>query len=300
MDFMRASSGPKLLAVWAACVRVRVSLRARACACVCISLCVYICVCVYLSVCVYLRVCVSLRVCVCGVSHVSPLFTGDMGVGKSCLLHQFTEKKFMADCPHTIGVEFGTRIMEVSGQKIKLQIWDTAGQERFRAVTRSYYRGAAGALMVYDITRRSTYNHLSSWLTDARNLTNPSTVIILIGNKADLEAQRDVTYEEAKQFAEENGERSSCVSHDASHDAVLISCVCVCVFTGLLFLEASAKTGENVEDAFLEAAKKIYQNIQDGSLDLNAAESGVQHKPSAPQGGRLTSEPQPQREGCGC
>uniref|UniRef100_A0A8D3BMT5 RAB14, member RAS oncogene family, like n=1 Tax=Scophthalmus maximus TaxID=52904 RepID=A0A8D3BMT5_SCOMX len=135
------------------------------------------------------------------------IIIGDMGVGKSCLLHQFTEKKFMADCPHTIGVEFGTRIIEVSGQKIKLQIWDTAGQERFRA--------------------------------------------------------RDVTYEEAKQFAEENG---------------------------LLFLEASAKTGEN----------KIYQNIQDGSLDLNAAESGVQHKPSAPQGGRLTSEPQPQREGCGC
>ncbi|KAH8034009.1 hypothetical protein HPB51_018520 [Rhipicephalus microplus] len=81
------------------------------------------------------------------------IIIGDMGVGKSCLLHQFTEKKFMADCPHTIGVEFGTRIIEVCGQKIKLQIWDTAGQERFRAVTRSYYRGAAGALMVYDITR---------------------------------------------------------------------------------------------------------------------------------------------------
>nr|XP_045591246.1 ras-related protein Rab-14-like isoform X2 [Procambarus clarkii] len=117
------------------------------------------------------------------------IIIGDMGVGKSCLLHQFTEKKFMADCPHTIGVEFGTRIIEVAGQKIKLQIWDTAGQERFRAVTRSYYRGAAGALMVYDITRRSTYNHLSSWLTDARNLTNPNTVIFLIGNKADLDAQ---------------------------------------------------------------------------------------------------------------
>uniref|UniRef100_A0A8C4EC44 Ras-related protein Rab-14 n=1 Tax=Dicentrarchus labrax TaxID=13489 RepID=A0A8C4EC44_DICLA len=143
------------------------------------------------------------------------IIIGDMGVGKSCLLHQFTEKKFMADCPHTIGVEFGTRIIEVSGQKIKLQIWDTAGQERFRA--------------------------------------------------------RDVTYEEAKQFAEENGEP-----------------------------DTEQRIGENVEDAFLEAAKKIYQNIQDGSLDLNAAESGVQHKPSAPQGGRLTSEPQPQREGCGC
>lgn len=153
----------------------------------------------------------------------------------------------MADCPHTIGVEFGTRIIEVSGQKIKLQIWDTAGQERFRAVTRSYYRGAAGALMVYDMTRRSTYNHLSSWLTDARNLTNPNTVIFLIGNKCDLEGQRDVTYDEAKLFAEENG---------------------------LMFIEASAKTGSNVEEAFLETAKKIYQNIQDGSLDLNAAESG--------------------------
>lgn len=79
------------------------------------------------------------------------------------------------------------------------------GQERFRAVTRSYYRGAAGALMVYDITRRSTYNHLSAWLTDTRNLTNPSTVIFLIGNKADLESSREVTYEEAKQFADENG-----------------------------------------------------------------------------------------------
>ncbi|TNM91998.1 hypothetical protein fugu_019010 [Takifugu bimaculatus] len=203
-----------------------------------------------------------------------------MGVGKSCLLHQFTEKKFMADCPHTIGVEFGTRIIEVSGQKIKLQIWDTAGQERFRAVTRSYYRGAAGALMVYDITRRSTYNHLSSWLTDARNLTNPNTVIILIGNKADLEAQRDVTYEEAKQFAEEN--ELEALARTGTH---------IC---------PSVPRGENVEDAFLEAAKKIYQNIQDGSLDLNAAESGVQHKPSAPQGGRLTSEPQPQKEGCGC
>lgn len=86
----------------------------------------------------------------------------------------------MADCPHTIGVEFGTRIIEVPDHKIKLQIWDTAGQERFRAVTRSYYRGAAGALMVYDITRRSTYNHLSNWLSDTRNLTTSSTVSILI------------------------------------------------------------------------------------------------------------------------
>jgi len=170
------------------------------------------------------------------------IIIGDMGVGKSCLLHQFTEKKFSSDSPHTIGVEFGTRIIDVNSKKIKLQIWDTAGQERFRAVTRSYYRGAAGALLVYDITRRTTYNHLTSWLTDARNLTHPNTVIMLVGNKRDLESERDVTYEEASQFARENG---------------------------LIFVETSAKTGENVEDSFLKTAKLIFQSIQEGNVDLN-------------------------------
>uniref|UniRef100_A0AC35UHJ6 Ras-related protein Rab-14 n=1 Tax=Rhabditophanes sp. KR3021 TaxID=114890 RepID=A0AC35UHJ6_9BILA len=179
------------------------------------------------------------------------IIIGDTGNGKSCLLHQFTEKKFMANCPHTIGVEFGTRIIETSGQKIKLQIWDTAGQERFRAVTRSYYRGAACALMTFDITRRSTFNSLNSWLADAKNLTNPNTVIFLIGNKADLEEQREVTYDEASKFAEDNG---------------------------LTFLECSAKTGSQVEDVFLDTARKIFQNIQDGSLDLNQTDSGVQPK----------------------
>ena len=90
-------------------------------------------------------------------------------------------------------------------------------------------------MLVYDVTRRSTYNHLAAWLTDARNLTNPNTVIYLIGNKGDLEAQRDVTYEEAKAFAEDND---------------------------LSFVETSAKTGDKVEDAFVGAAKAIFQSIQ--------------------------------------
>jgi len=202
------------------------------------------------------------------------IIIGDMGTGKSCLLHSFTERKFIADSPHTIGVEFGTRIIEVMGRKIKLQIWDTAGQERFRAVTRSYYRGAAGALLVYDITRRSTFNHLTSWLTDARNLTSPNTVIMLIGNKKDLSAQRDVTYEEAKQFASENG---------------------------LIFVEASAKTGENVEEAFIKTATLIFQSVQDGSVDL-CSEGGVTRRSSVgtDQYAEAPGTGESQEGGCPC
>jgi len=185
------------------------------------------------------------------------IIIGDMGVGKSCLLHQFTDHKFVPDSPHTIGVEFGTRIIDVNSKKIKLQVWDTAGQERFRAVTKSYYRGAAGALLVYDITRRVTYNHLTSWLSDARNLTHPNTVIMLVGNKKDLEEQRDVSYQEAENFAKEND---------------------------ILFVESSAKTGENVEEAFLKTAKLIFQSIQDGNVDLNS-EAGVQRRTDSANSG---------------
>lgn len=202
------------------------------------------------------------------------IIIGDQGVGKSCLLHQFTEKKFMADCPHTIGVEYGTRIIEVAGQRIKLQIWDTAGQERFRAVTRSYYRGSSGAIMVYDITRRQTFNHLEAWLTDATNHASPNTVIFLIGNKSDLEEQRDVPTEEAREFAREHG---------------------------LHFCEASAKTGENVEEAFLETARQIYQKIQEGSLELNAADSGVQTRSARSNQINASDEPEtPQDKNCSC
>ncbi|XP_046288062.1 ras-related protein Rab-4A isoform X3 [Marmota monax] len=125
------------------------------------------------------------------------LVIGNAGTGKSCLLHQFIEKKFKDDSNHTIGVEFGSKIINVGGKYVKLQIWDTAGQERFRSVTRSYYRGAAGALLVYDITSRETYNALTNWLTDARMLASQSIVILLCGNKKDLDTDREVTFLEA-------------------------------------------------------------------------------------------------------
>merc|ERR1712244_184218 len=133
------------------------------------------------------------------------IIIGDTGVGKSCLLLQFTDKRFQPVHDLTIGVEFGARMINIDGKQIKLQIWDTAGQESFRSITRSYYRGAAGALLVYDMTRRDTFNHLTTWLEDARQHSNSNMVIMLIGNKSDLEARRDVRKEEGEAFAREHG-----------------------------------------------------------------------------------------------
>ena len=142
-------------------------------------------------------------------------------MGKSCLLLQFTDKRFQQVHDLTIGVEFGARMITIDSKQIKLQIWDTAGQESFRSITRSYYRGAAGALLVYDITRRETFNHLTSWLDDARQHSNSNMTIMLIGNKSDLDHRRAVSLEEGQRFAEEHG---------------------------LIFLETSAKTAANVEE----------------------------------------------------
>jgi len=176
------------------------------------------------------------------------IIIGDTGVGKSCLLLQFTDKRFQPVHDLTIGVEFGARMINIESKPIKLQIWDTAGQESFRSITRSYYRGAAGALLVYDITRRETFNHLTRWLEEARQNSHQNMVIMLIGNKSDLEHRRQVSKEEGEAFAEEHG---------------------------LVFLETSAKTAANVEAAFVKTAEKIYENIQTGVYDVNNESYGV-------------------------
>ncbi|CAL5225268.1 g8062 [Coccomyxa viridis] len=176
------------------------------------------------------------------------IIIGDTGVGKSCLLLQFTDKRFQPVHDLTIGVEFGARMINIDGKQIKLQIWDTAGQESFRSITRSYYRGAAGALLVYDITRRETFNHLASWLEDARQHANPNMTIMLIGNKSDLTHRRAVTTEEGEQFAKEHG---------------------------LVFLETSAKTAHNVEEAFINTARKIYEKIEQGVFDVSNESYGI-------------------------
>ncbi|KAK0408447.1 hypothetical protein QR680_003964 [Steinernema hermaphroditum] len=134
------------------------------------------------------------------------LIIGNTNTGKSCLLHRFMDKKFKTSSAHTIGVEFGSKCITLSGKKVKLQIWDTAGQERFRSVTRSYYRGATGALLVYDIANRDSYTAVQNWLADARSLASAQISVVLVGNKSDLEEKREVLYMEASRFAQENGQ----------------------------------------------------------------------------------------------
>ena len=110
-----------------------------------------------------------------------------MAVGKSCLLLQFTDNKFRHQHELTIGVEFGAKIIDLNGKTVKIQIWDTAGQEAFQAITRTYYKGAQGALLVYDITRKDTFTHVKKWLEEVQSNSSKSITIILIGNKKDLE-----------------------------------------------------------------------------------------------------------------
>jgi small GTP-binding protein len=157
---------------------------------------------------------------------------------------------------------------------MKLSLWDTAGQETYKSVTRSYFRGASGALLVFDLSRKQTFEHVTDWLNDLRQIAEPDIVVILVGNKADLtqeaENKREVTKEEAQEWARHNGV--------------------------LEYVETSAKSGENVEKAFVRVAERIYQNIQAGKYDLNDRRSGVKG-PSA-GGNRILPGKTPQASGC--
>ncbi|KAI9298753.1 rab11 protein [Neoconidiobolus thromboides FSU 785] len=167
---------------------------------------------------------------------------GDSSVGKSNLLSRFTRDEFNLESKSTIGVEFATRNIQVEGKSIKAQIWDTAGQERYRAITSAYYRGAVGALLVYDVTKHTTFENVTRWLKELRDHAEPNIVILLVGNKCDLRHLRSVSAEEGKQYASENG---------------------------LSFIETSALDATNVDVAFKEILTEIYRGVASKTLQGN-------------------------------
>lgn len=183
---------------------------------------------------------------------------GESSTGKSSLLVQLTDKRFLAQSDPTIGVEFGASLISLpNGKTVKAQVWDTAGQESFRSITRSYYRGAVGALLVFDVTYRGSFSSLPQWFEDLKSYGDPDLTIIVVGNKADLgnsedpstTSSREVTAEEASSWAEERG---------------------------MEYIETSAKTGANVEEAFGKVARKIYESGRlDQQKQANQQQSGT-------------------------
>eukprot|EP00934_Nitzschia_sp_Nitz4_P008677 Nitzschia sp. Nitz4//scaffold203_size38902//36641//37453//NITZ4_007668-RA/size38902-processed-gene-0.74-mRNA-1//-1//CDS//3329541448//8667//frame0 len=162
------------------------------------------------------------------------LIIGDASVGKSSMLLRFTDDSFDDHIQSTIGVDFKVKHLELSGKRVKLTIWDTAGQERFRTLTSSYYRGAHGVVLVYDVTRMDSFENLQQWLKEV-HLYSPnngdSVIKLLVGNKVDLE--RSVPRETAEAWARDNG---------------------------MMFLEASAKTKQGIQEVFTEVVQKILDN----------------------------------------
>jgi len=158
------------------------------------------------------------------------LLIGDSGVGKSCLLLRFADDTYTESYISTIGVDFKIRTIDLDGKTIKLQIWDTAGQERFRTITSSYYRGAHGIIVVYDVTDSESFNNVKQWLHEIDRYACENVNKLLVGNKSDLESTRKVPTEQAKEFA----------------DSLNID-----------FLETSAKNSQNVEKAFTTMASQV-------------------------------------------
>ncbi|CAI9271448.1 unnamed protein product [Lactuca saligna] len=171
---------------------------------------------------------------------------GDSAVGKSNLLSRYSKNEFNMHSKSTIGVEFQTQTMEIDGKEVKAQIWDTAGQERFRAVTSAYYRGAVGALIVYDISRSTTFDSVNRWLEELKTHSDTTVVRMLVGNKCDLGNIRAVSVEDGKKLAENEG---------------------------LFFMETSALDSTNVKTAFELVIKEIYNNVSRKVLNSDSYKS---------------------------
>ena len=181
---------------------------------------------------------------------VKVVLVGDSGVGKTNIMSKYLKNQFREDSKATVGVEFGSKQFTVENHQIKAQIWDTAGQERYKAITSAYYKGAKGAFVVYDITRKNTFETVNKWVSDISAAADKKITLILIGNKNDLEDQRQVTKEMGEEKAKE---------------------------LGLAFMETSACSGENLDKAFQLMINEIYKKSKEdimGEGEENIVQQG--------------------------
>ena len=170
------------------------------------------------------------------------IIIGDSAVGKSNILLRYIHDRFNEEFHSTIGVEFGAKNLDIDGKIFRIQVWDTAGQETFRSITRAYYKNSVCAFVVYDISNRTTFDNIKTWVEDCKRLSPKAVLMILIGNKTDLEEKREVSYEEGSIYASKHG---------------------------MLFYECSAKTGQNIDKIFIESTREIDKRIKDGFYDLS-------------------------------
>ena len=167
------------------------------------------------------------------------IIIGSSGVGKTAILKRLIEDSFSEESQSTIGVEFATKTLEVEGKTVKAQIWDTAGQERYRAITSAYYRGAIGALLLYDVTSSLTFQSLTRWLQELRENADSNIVVMLVGNKSDLQELRAVSTDEGLGFAKSEN---------------------------LLFIETSARDATNVQESFTQLITEIVKRLSSNDL----------------------------------
>ncbi|KAL7370645.1 hypothetical protein ABVT39_006644 [Epinephelus coioides] len=204
------------------------------------------------------------------------ILIGDSNVGKTCVVQNFKSGIFSERQQNTIGVDFTVRTVDIEGKKVKMQVWDTAGQERFRTITQSYYRSAHGAIIAYDITRHPTFDSVTHWIKEVELYGASNVVLVLIGNKCDLEQERQVLFEEACNLAKEKDI--------------------------LAALETSAKESQNVEEAFLMMAKELLSrnglNVQPGDSDSSNTPRILLRSNSRPVNGAVAAYTPPEKKTC--
>jgi len=171
------------------------------------------------------------------------LLLGDSGVGKSCIILRYIDNTFTQNLMNSIGVDFKLKTMSIDGKNVKLQIWDTAGQERFRTITTSYYKGAQGIVIVYDVTESESFEHVKNWMNDIEKYAKNDVLKILVGNKSDLISKRKVSTEQGQDLADHYN---------------------------IPFLETSAKDNSNIEQLFIDSARAfIRKQANNGNNNLD-------------------------------